>query len=130
MVVAGYPYVGMLSSGLNIATGSVSALSGMKDNIGRIQISAPIQPGNSGGPVFDRYGCVSAVVVSKLNPITLGKDVDVPQNVNFAINLLFLKAFLDSGSITYESPVKSAKLESADIADMAKKATFLIISER
>ena len=130
VVVAGYPLRGTLASELNITTGTVSALSGLHDDIREMQISAPVQPGNSGGPVFDRYGCVCGVVVSKYNAVnSLITTGDIPQNINFAINLFFLKAFLETNSIAYGFPSKLTKLESADVADIARKATFLIIVE-
>ena len=56
VVVAGYPMQGVLASGPQVSTGIVTALAGLQDDITRLQISAPVQPGNSGGPVLDRQG--------------------------------------------------------------------------
>ena len=86
----GYPLLGMLSTGGNFTVGNVSALSGFKNDSRHIQISAPIQPGNSGGPVIDQCGNVIGVVVSCLGAHNKG----VAQNVNFAININVLTAFL------------------------------------
>jgi hypothetical protein len=67
--------------------GSISATSGLKDDPKQIQISAQIQPGNSGGPVFDSNGVVLAVVQQTLSPGATFEQTGgaLPQNVNFAI---------------------------------------------
>ena len=59
---------------------------GLLDDISQLQISAPIQPGNSGGPLLDEYGNVAGVVVAKLRALAVAKATgDIPQNVNFAV---------------------------------------------
>lgn len=64
--VFGFPLTGALSSKGNFTTGTVSSLRGFKDSAGEIQISAPVQPGNSGGPVLDASGNVGAIVKSSV----------------------------------------------------------------
>ena len=86
VLAAGYPLRGLLASSLNVTVGNISALAGIGDDTSRYQISAPVQPGNSGGPVFDQAGNVVGVVVEKLNAVYMAKETgDIPQNVNFAI---------------------------------------------
>jgi hypothetical protein len=65
--VFGFPLGGALSSTGNFTTGVVSSLRGLRDAAGEIQITAPVQPGNSGGPVLDRAGSVIGVVQGKLD---------------------------------------------------------------
>jgi S1-C subfamily serine protease len=60
----GYPMLGYLG-GLIVTDGIVSSLYGPPDSPQYIQISAPIQPGNSGGPLFDQYGTIAGVVTAK-----------------------------------------------------------------
>ncbi len=67
--VFGFPYFGVLSTGGFVTIGNISALSGLGDNSLQMQISNPVQPGNSGGPLLDSSGNVVGVVVSKLNAI-------------------------------------------------------------
>lgn len=64
VIVMGYP-VFSLSQALNFTTGVVSARTGLQGDRRNIQITAPVQPGNSGGPVLDRHGQQIAVVVAK-----------------------------------------------------------------
>ena len=64
VVAIGFPFHGMLTSDFTVTTGIVNSLSGMLNNTRYLQISAPIQPGNSGGPLFDTSGNVVGVVAA------------------------------------------------------------------
>ena len=76
----------------------------MKNDSRVIQITAPIQPGNSGGPLIDSYGSVIGVIVSKLSStFMLKKFKDIPQNVNFAINGVHVKRFLQKNKIEFNT---------------------------
>jgi S1-C subfamily serine protease len=66
--------------------GEISSLRGFMDDTNSWQISVPLQPGNSGGPLFDEAGNVIGIVVSKLDALKIAKQTgDVPQNVNYAL---------------------------------------------
>jgi serine protease Do len=56
IVVLGYPLAGILATTANLTVGNVSALAGLGDDSRYLQISAPVQPGNSGGPLLDGTG--------------------------------------------------------------------------
>ena len=100
----GYPLQGALAAGGNLSPGVVSALAGLGNNTSQIQITAPVQSGNSGGPVLDDKGQVVGVVVQKLNAVKVAQLTgDVPQNVNFAINESTTRAFLDSNQVQYKT---------------------------
>ncbi len=77
-----------------MSTGIVSATAGIRDDETRLQFSAPVQPGNSGGALLNRRGHVIGVVQSVLNPISQGGQVFIPQNVNFAIKAFVLRSAL------------------------------------
>jgi hypothetical protein len=96
VVTYGFPLSGVLSSGPTLTTGDVSALAGLRDNPLHLQISAPVQPGNSGGPLLDSHAHVVGVVVSKLNAMRISQLTggDIPQNVNFAVKGTAALAFL------------------------------------
>jgi len=129
----GYPLQGMLSSGGNFTVGHVSALAGLNNNSGQIQISAPIQPGNSGGPVVDQSGNVIGIVVSKLNAMkfaTTSTNKDIAQNVNFAISINVLTAFLDSCSVPYLTGAGGPSLPSFELAEKAQSIAVLILCEK
>jgi S1-C subfamily serine protease len=124
----GFPLAGALASAGSATTGNISALAGMADDSRFLQFSAPVQPGNSGGPLLDETGSVVGVVVSKLNAIAVAKVIgDVPQNVNFALKGAVVKAFLESQGVVYEVgvPVGAAK-RPPELADMARSFTVRI----
>lgn len=125
VLVAGFPLSDILSSSLNVTLGSVSALSGPQNDRRLFQITAPVQPGNSGGPVLDSSGHVVGVVVSKLDAVAVANLTgDIPQNVNFAISGEALREFLDLHGVDYRH-LKSAPLRSnADVADLARSSTI------
>ena len=97
VLVFGYPLSGALSSAGNTTLGNVTALTGLRDDSRYLQISAAVQPGNSGGPVLDDSGRLMGVVVSKLNALTTARITgDIPQNVNFAIKVSTVVSFLET----------------------------------
>jgi S1-C subfamily serine protease len=114
VVTYGFPLTGVLSSGPTLTTGSVSALAGLRDNPLHFTISAPVQPGNSGGPLLDGQAHVVGVVVAKLNAMQIAKMTggDIPQNVNFAIKGPEAAAFLSGRG----SPVRHEASTGADLS--------------
>ena len=101
VVTYGFPLSGLLSSGPTLTSGDVSALSGLRNNPANFQISAPVQPGNSGGPLLDSQANVIGVVVSKLNAARIAEMTggDIPQNVNFAVKGTEALAFLRENGV-------------------------------
>lgn len=131
IAVFGYPLVGLLSTKGNFTVGNVSALAGLNDDTRYIQISAPVQPGNSGGPVLDRNGGVIGVVVSKLNVLKIAATTqDVAQNVNFAIKATVLMNFLDVNGVRYATSNATQPMASADLAEHAKAMSTLVRCDR
>lgn len=102
IIVFGYPLLGQLSSAGNLTKGSVTALSGLRDDTRYFQMSAPIQLGNSGGPVLNSSGRVIGIVTSKLNAARELKSTgDISQNVNFSLKAAVVRTFLDSNNVSY-----------------------------
>ncbi len=82
----GFPNVQLQGMEPKFTDGKISSLSGLRDDPDRYQISVPVQPGNSGGPLVDDRGKVIGVVVARLNDMTvLRTSGSLPQNVNYAI---------------------------------------------
>ena len=127
ILVVGYPLRGLVASGTNVSTGAVSALAGPGDDRSLIQITAPVQPGNSGGPVLDTGGNVVGVVVGKLDAMKVAKSTgDIPQNVNFAVSAGAVRAFLDDEGIPYETAPSDEAVEPVEVAATAMKYTVLV----
>ena len=124
----GFPLSGLLSDSGNLTKGSITASSGLGDSTSQVQISAPVQAGNSGGPLIDYSGNVVGVVVSKLSALKVAEITgDLPQNVNFAIKRRIVEAFLDSHDVDYISAQSTENLDAADIAGAAKKYTVRVL---
>ena len=128
IVVYGFPLTGALASGGNVTTGIVTALAGLADDSRFLQVSAPVQPGNSGGPLLDRNGTVVGVIVSKLNALSVASVTgDIPQNVNFAIKASVAAAFLDAQGVAHADNAGDAALSTPDIADRARSFTVRVL---
>ena len=67
VLVAGFPYADLFNSTIKVTTGIVSATRGMGNDSGQFQIDAAVQPGSSGGPIYDENGNIVGVVVAQLN---------------------------------------------------------------
>jgi serine protease Do len=127
IVVSGFPLPTLLQNGLNITTGNVSAMSGLGGNIALMQITAPVQPGNSGGPLLDLSGNLVGVVVSKLNAQRVAQATgDIPQNVNFAVQGAVARLFLEAGGQRYVEAPSQRDMKAADVADLSRSFTFQI----
>ena len=128
--VFGFPLSGSLTSGGNFTAGLVSGLRGLRDAPGDVQISAPVQPGNSGGPLLDGAGQVIGVVKAKLDAMKAAKAIgDIPQNVNFALAGGTLADFLARQKVNFGTAAidpASAPLEPAQVAELAQAFTFRI----
>ena len=74
-----------------------------------MQISAAVQPGNSGGPVLEKFAALTRVVVSKL------AKRYTENNVNFAIRAPVLKSFLELNSIEFSLAKRGAALNVSEI---------------
>jgi|ERR1700722_918548 len=127
VVAIGYPFHGLLTSDFTVTTGIVSSLSGIINDTRYLQISAAVQPGNSGGPLLASSGEVVGVVSAKLNALKIAKATgDIPENINFAIKTGMLRDFLDNSVVPYQTSDAKNELKTSDIARNARAVTLLI----
>lgn len=127
IVLFGFPLPGALASSGNLTTGNVSALAGLKDDHRMMQVSAPAQPGNSGGPVIDLKGRVAGVLVHSLSAARVARDTGtLPQNVNFAVKVSVVASFLEAHGVAVEPGGAAADLAVADVAERARSFTVRI----
>jgi len=127
VMVFGFPLAGSLSSTGNFTSGLVSSLRGLRDAAGELQITAPVQPGNSGGPLMDASGLIIGVVQAKLDALrTAIATGDIPQNVNFAISLEVLVDFLAKNRVPFSDGRVAAPLDVAGVAELAQTFTYRV----
>ena len=101
IVVLGYPLFGTLGTALNSTGGNVSALSGIGDDPSEITFTAPIQPGNSGGPLLGLDGSVIGVVIATIDKLEVAKVTGtLPENINYAVTGDGLLEFLDEQGVS------------------------------
>ncbi len=82
----GFPNIEMQGSEPKYTDGKISSLAGIQDDPSEYQISVPVQPGNSGGPLCNENGEVVGIVVARLNDMAALRETGaVPQNVNYAV---------------------------------------------
>ncbi|HKX09923.1 MAG TPA: tetratricopeptide repeat-containing serine protease family protein [Stellaceae bacterium] len=124
VVVMGFPLSGLLTSDAVVTTGIVSALAGMRDDRHKLQISAPVQPGNSGGPLLDPAGHLVGVVVSKLDGMRVASLTGaIPENVNFAIKGEDARSFLRAHNVGVVTAPSGKDLSTDVIAEQGLRYT-------
>lgn len=106
--VLGYPLTSTMGDEIKLTTGVISSKTGFQGDVSIYQISAPIQPGNSGGPLFDSKGNVIGIVSAKHQGA---------ENVGYAIKTSYLRNLMESAI-------------SSDILPSNNKITGLSLSEK
>lgn len=112
----GYPLNDIMGTNYKVTDGIISSKSGIADDIRYFQISVPVQPGNSGGPLFNKDGNIIGITSAKLNSKAVGTSVE---NVNYAIKisyLLNLYNMLPSSS----QPQNSSQLAGKELQEQIK----------
>jgi serine protease Do len=124
----GFPYGNILSSSGNFTLGNVTALAGFDDDSTIIQVSSPMQPGNSGEPLMDSSGVVIGVSKGILGTLKAAEAAGgaMPQNVNFGVSSGTAVTFLGTRNIDVEISTGASKLEPEAIAEIAMKFTVQI----
>jgi S1-C subfamily serine protease len=94
----GFPDIDLQGTQPKYTAGTISSLSGIRDDPTEYQISVQVQPGNSGGPLVDKAGKVAGVIVARLNDFAALRSMgSLPQNVNYAVKGGLLRDFLAAG---------------------------------
>jgi S1-C subfamily serine protease len=125
--VVGFPLPSFLSSEPKATFGQINSVAGMNNDYTVLQISAPVQPGNSGGPVLDASGMVVGVVVAQAGPAVAAASGSAPQNVNFAIRGEIAQIFLNAHGVKYAAGKRGRHLETDEVAAVGEKSIALVV---
>lgn len=126
----GYPIPELMGQEPKYTVGVVSALSGIMGDTCVMQISTPVQPGNSGGALLNDAGEVVGVVQGRLREEVAGVvSGSSPQNVNYAIKLEPVLKLLSQNNISHDTQFGNQKLSHPQIYNCAKDATVFIIAQ-
>lgn len=129
----GYPNPRLQGLAPKFSSGEVAAITGPADDPRFFQISVPLQPGNSGGPLVDKQGSVVGVVIGQLDKAkALRVTGHLPENVSYAVKGTLLLTLLESvadlaGRL---QPPASAGPDLADIPATVEKATGIVLVDR
>lgn len=125
----GFPNIGIQGFSPKLTRGEISSLNGIGDDPRSWQISVPVQPGNSGGPLLDENGNLIGVVVAKLGLKAATETGDLPQNVGCAVkgtySLALLEPYLDGNAPELRLSTKPPKFE--DMVAKAEQSSVLIL---
>ncbi len=124
----GFPLAERLDNALNFTSGLVSALAGVENDRRALQFTAPIQPGNSGGPLVDEAGALIGIVRSKLGDADLLRTKGVTaQNISFAVRAQHVLAMLNDAGVKAKEVGTAKPRLAVDVAEMGTHYTLQVL---
>jgi S1-C subfamily serine protease len=130
VMTIGFPNIEVQGFSPKLTRGEISSLKGIQDDPRLFQISVPLQPGNSGGPLIDASGNAIGITIAQLDAlIALKFSGSLPQSVNYALKVSYARLLVESVPHLSEKlprPQKN-KLESSAITDRAIHGTAFIL---
>ena len=128
VLVSGFPYGELYSNTIKVTGGMVSAVKGMGDDSAQFQMDAAVQPGNSGGPIYDENGNIVGAVVAQLNKLKVAKAIgSLPENVNFGIKASTVRQFLTSAGLPTKWSNRTERKSTKELAQIAKNQTVMVV---
>lgn len=118
--VLGYPLISTMGLDIKLTNGIISSKTGFEGNIAEYQMSAPVQPGNSGGPLFDKSGNIIGVVCAKHTGA---------ENAGYAVKASYIRNLVEllSQNINFPQTNQLAGKTLPKQVELASKAVCLII---
>jgi uncharacterized protein len=126
----GYPDIQIQGFSPKMTKGEISSLLGIQDDPRQWQVSVPVQPGNSGGPLFDEMGNLVGLIEAKLNAVAIEQATgDVPQNVNYALKSAYLMPMLDpyTSELPKDTAPPATSLKMEDVVVHATSSIGLVL---
>jgi TPR repeat protein len=129
----GFPNATIQGRESKVTEGIISSLSGLGGEPNSFQISVPIQPGNSGGPLIDMTGAVLGLTTSKLGQMFMLKQGGtLPENVNYSVKSNYLLELLATDSrVGYTKASSTKTLPLTTLVGLAENAVvFIVVSTK
>jgi S1-C subfamily serine protease len=124
----GFPNIETQGMAPKYTDGKISSLAGMMDDPTEYQVSVPVQPGNSGGPLCDSSGEVVGIIVARLNDLAMLRSQGVlPQNVNYAIKAQYAARLLHRMPDVDAALAKEAPTHSANVVQSVEDAVAMVM---
>jgi S1-C subfamily serine protease len=128
VLVAGFPFGDVFSDTIKVTSGIVSATRGSGDDSGQFQLDAAVQPGNSGGPIYDSGGNIVGVVISQLDKLKMAKAIgSLPENVNFGIKASTVRQFLTSSGLPSKKSERTEEKSTEQLAEIAQNQALMVM---
>lgn len=117
----GYPLIDKMGTEIKVTSGIISSRSGYQGDKTTYQISAPIQPGNSGGPLFNEKGEVIGITNAKLKGA---------ENASYAIKSIFLNSLITNAGTIFNSSIDNINISTLPLPQKIKilKNNIFIVS--
>lgn len=115
----GYPLTQIMGEEIKFTDGKISSRTGFQGDITNYQISVPIQPGNSGGPLFDTEGNLVGVTSSGINK-------QIADNANYAIKTNYLKLLIESINEPIKLPMSNFLIDK-DLREQVKVLSEYVV---
>ncbi len=120
----GFPVSSVLGKEAKYTEGVVSSLSGIEGASSLLQISVPVQPGNSGGALVNERGEVVGIITSSAAILPfIEESGTLPQNVNWAVKADYLRPLIELPK------AEQKEFDREQLIEHVKKSTFFIESE-
>jgi S1-C subfamily serine protease len=119
VVTMGFPNVSLQGAEPKVTDGIINSFSGVNNDARTFQFSAPVQTGNSGGPLVTMEGNVVGIVAAKLDAAQVARTTgDIPQNVNYAIKSQHALDLLEAFPQAKAGVVAARRVVRATVADV------------
>ena len=90
-----------------------------------------MQPGNSGGPIYNSGGNIVGVVISQLDKLKMAKAIgSLPENVNFGIKASTVRQFLMSSRLPSKKAERTEEKSIEQLAEISQNQTLIVMCLR
>ena len=118
----------MFSNTIKVTSGIVSATRDAGDDSGQFQLDVAVQPGNSGGPIYDSSGNIVGVIISQLDKLKVAKAIgSLPENVNFGIKASTVRRFLTSSGLLSKKSERTDEKSTEQLAEIAQNQALMVM---